>query len=72
MSSSISEFERGKPREAYKKLDNLISKYRALSYDDKSEPDEDVCSSQYTISRMITKEVVDDLDSFKAIFLSGE
>ena len=43
---SISEFERQKPTEAYKRLNNLISKYRALSYDDKSEPDEDVCASQ--------------------------
>ena len=70
--SSISEFERSKPTEAYKRLNNLISKYRALSYDDKSEPDEDVCSSQYIVSRMITKEVTDDLDSFKELFLTGK
>lgn len=69
---SISEFERQKPTEAYKRLNNLISKYRALSYDDKSEPDEDVCASQYLISRMITKEVADDLDSFKKVFITGE
>ena len=42
--SSISEFERSKPTEAYKKLNSLISKYRALY--NMSDPDEDVCSSQ--------------------------
>jgi len=69
---SVSEFERNKPIEAYKRLNNLISKYRALSHDDKSEPEEDVCASQYIISQMITKEVVNDLDSFKKVFLTGE
>jgi hypothetical protein len=68
--SSISEFERNKPIEAYNKLNSLISKYRALH--DRSEPDEDVCSSQYIVSRMITKEVTDDLDSFKELFLTGK
>ena len=68
--TSVSEFERNKPVEAYKKLNNLIIKYRALY--DRSEPDEDVCSSQYIVSRMITKEVTDDLDSFKKLFLTGK
>jgi hypothetical protein len=58
--------------EAYKKLDNLINKYRALSHDNKSDPEEDICSSVYTVSRMLTKEVADDLDSFREIFLKGE
>jgi hypothetical protein len=70
--SSISEFERNKPIESYRKLNNLIDKYRALSEDDSSESDEDVCSSQYIISRMITKEITNDLDSFREIFLKGE
>lgn len=70
--TSVSEFERSKPVEAYKKLNNLIDKYRALSYDNNSEPEEDICSSVHTVSRMLTKEFADDLDSFREIFLKGE
>ena len=69
---SISEFERTKPIRTYQQLDNLINKYRSLSESNMSEDQEDVCASQHTISRMITKEVTRDLTSFKEIFLTGE
>ena len=69
---SISEFERTKPIRTYQQLDNLIKKYRSLSEINMSEEQEDVCASQHTISRMITKEVTRDLTSFKEIFLTGE
>jgi hypothetical protein len=69
---NISEFERTKPQKTYQQLDNLINKYRSLSEINMSEEEEDVCSSQYTIRQMITKEVARDLTSFKETFLTGE
>ena len=68
---NISEFDRTKPRKAYEKLDHLINKYRTLSEHNLSEEEEDVCASQHAISRMISKEITHDLDSFKKIFLTG-
>ena len=68
---SISEFERIKPKKTYKELDSLIQKYRSISErEDSSE--EDVCSSQYIISKMLTREIAKDLLSLKKVFLTGE
>lgn len=68
---NISEFERTKPKKAYEELNHLINKYRRLSEWNLREEEEDVCASQHTISKMMSKEIAHDLDSFKKTFLSG-
>jgi len=65
MTTSISEFEREKPIQAYECLNRLIKKYSTQCFGEEMD-DKDAAIKE------VSKEVKDDLLRFKIIFLSGK